>query len=172
MIGLTSSELYNSIFNITAGINKFELYADLSDEFSFTELKDELEEILGFSDIRPEHVQHEILGPRIIIAYKKLESEKRQTGDCYYVFLMGYARSPFRDFRSFLKIVVGLDEEDIQLISKQYNSNVLSYEIPAGIYSIKNNSETIYIIGDLEGTLQIEYYNNSMKTKLLSTRFG
>ena len=29
---------------------------------------------------------------------------------------MGYARSPFRNFESFLRIVVGSDEDDIQLI--------------------------------------------------------
>ena len=34
---------------------------------------------------------------------------------------MGYARSPFRDFGSYLRIIVGLDEDYIQLISKQYN---------------------------------------------------
>ena len=29
---------------------------------------------------------------------------------------MGYARSLFRDFEIYLRIVVGLDEDDIQLI--------------------------------------------------------
>ena len=32
---------------------------------------------------------------------------------------MGYARSPFRDFENYLRIVVGLDEDDNQLILKQ-----------------------------------------------------
>ena len=36
---------------------------------------------------------------------------------------MGYARSPFRDFEGFLRNVVGSDEDDIQLISKQNNAN-------------------------------------------------
>ena len=39
---------------------------------------------------------------------------------------MAYARSPFRDFESYLRIVVGLDENDIQLILKQYNSKFVT----------------------------------------------
>ena len=42
---------------------------------------------------------------------------------------MGYARSPSRDFESYLKIVVGLDEDDIRLILKQYNRNFATYEL-------------------------------------------
>ena len=66
MIGLTSLEVYNSIYNITKTINKFELYTDTFDDFSFTELKDELEEIFNNSDTTPYHLQHEIIGPRSI----------------------------------------------------------------------------------------------------------
>ena len=32
------------------------------------------------------------------------------------LLLLGYARSEFRDFESYLRIVVGLDEGDIQLL--------------------------------------------------------
>ena len=85
---------------------------------------------------------------------------------------MGYARSPFRDFESYLRIVVGLDEEDIQLILKQYNSNFVTYELSAGNYTIKDISEVVYTMGDHEGTLKIEYDDISMKTKLILTRFG
>ena len=35
MLGLTDLETYNSIFNITKENNKFELYTDTFDEFSF-----------------------------------------------------------------------------------------------------------------------------------------
>ena len=45
------------------------------------------------------------------------------------IFLIGYARSPFRDFESYLRIVVDLDEDDIQLISKQYNSDSVTYKL-------------------------------------------
>ena len=93
--------------------NKFELYTDTFDEFSFQEFKDELEEFLNISNILSEHLQDDLLGPRIISASKKLETEKRQT-DGYYMLLFGYARSPFRDFEIYLRIVVDLDEDDIQ----------------------------------------------------------
>ena len=46
MLGLTSLEVYKDILNKTEENNKFELFTDTVDEFSFTKLKDELEEIL------------------------------------------------------------------------------------------------------------------------------
>ena len=49
--------------------------------------------------------------PRILSADKNLETEKKQT-DGYYRLLMGYARSTFRDFKGYLRNVVGLDEDD------------------------------------------------------------
>ena len=75
MIGLITLEVCNSIFNIIVENNKFELYTDTFDEFSFSELKDDLEEILSISDVTPQHLQHEIIGPRIIEAYRKLRLE-------------------------------------------------------------------------------------------------
>ena len=59
MIGLTSLEVHNFVFDINTTNNKFELNADDFDEFSFEELKDELEEILNISDLTPYHLQHE-----------------------------------------------------------------------------------------------------------------
>ena len=56
MIDLIDSEIYNSIFNITKENNKFELYTDTFDEFSFTELEDEVGEILGISNITDAHL--------------------------------------------------------------------------------------------------------------------
>ena len=90
MLGLTGLGFYNSIFQITEENNKFELYTDTFDEFSFEELKDELEEFLNSSDITSSHQQHELIGPRIIQAYKKLESEKSRTHG-YVILLTGYA---------------------------------------------------------------------------------
>ena len=87
---------------------------------------------------------------------------------------MGYAgsRSPFRDFESYLRLVVGLDEDVVQLILKQYDSNFVTYEFLPGNHTIKENAEAVYTMGDLEGTLQIEYDDLSMKKKLILTRFG
>ena len=84
---------------------------------------------------------------------------------------MVYARSPFRDFESYLAIVVGLDD-DIQLILKQYNENFITHHLSPGIYSIENISKAVYTMGDNERTLQIEYDDDTMKTKLILTRFG
>ena len=112
MIGLASWELYNSVFDINKTNNKFELYTDTFDVFSFEELKDEVEEILNFSHIKDGHLQDETIGPRIISTYKRLETEKRMA-DGFIILLMDYARSRFRDFESYVRIVVGLDEDDI-----------------------------------------------------------
>ena len=113
MIRLTSLEVYNSIFNITNENNKFDLYRE-TDKFGFLELNDELEEILNISHISQEHLDDEIIGPRFIDEFSKLSHEKNYS-DGYSIIIMGYVRLPFRDFESYLRIVVGLDE-DIQLI--------------------------------------------------------
>ena len=47
---------------------------------------------------------------------------KNSSIDGYILLLRGYARSPFREFESCIRIVVDLDEDDNQMISKQYNS--------------------------------------------------
>ena len=76
MIGVTSLEVYISIFNISEENIKFELYTDNIDEFSFEDFKDELEEIFSISDITSYHLQYEKIGPRNIEAYRKLRLEK------------------------------------------------------------------------------------------------
>ena len=77
VIGLTNLKVYNSFYEITEEINNFELYTDNFDDFSFTELKDELEEILDILNITHEHLQDKIIGPRINKTYKKL-GQKRE----------------------------------------------------------------------------------------------
>ena len=44
---------------------------------------------------------------------------------------MGSAGSPNRDFESYVRILVGLDEDDVQLILKQFNSflSLLNYHL-------------------------------------------
>ena len=77
MIGLTNLEVYNSIFNITEENNKFELYRDMTAKFGFLELKDDLEEILNIPHITNEHLDDELIGPRILDEYIKLSNEKK-----------------------------------------------------------------------------------------------
>ena len=143
MIELVSLELYNSIFDITEENIKFELCTGyLEDEFSYTQLKDKVAEVLGLSDITPEELEHEIFGPKYIEIYRKLSTEKSQT-DGFYLLLRDYDQSPFRDFEIYLRIVVGLVEDDIQLILKQYNSKFTTYKISLGAYTFKDLSEVL-----------------------------
>ena len=109
--------------------------------------------------------------PGIIETYKKSRLEKTST-DGFIVPLMSYARSSFRDFESCLRLVVGLDEDDIQLILKQYNSNFVTYELSRGIDTIEDTSEAVYTMGDFKGTRQIEINDVNMKTKPNLPRFG
>ena len=79
MIGLVSLEVYNSIFNITEENNKFELFTGyLEDEFSYNQLKDNVAEVLGLSDITPKELKLETFGLNVIKTYRKLSTEKNQ----------------------------------------------------------------------------------------------
>ena len=80
-----------------------------------------LPKFLVFSKKLPRLLQLDVVGPHITKAYEKIRSEKSST-DSYLILLMGYARSPFRDFESYLRTVIGLDEKDLQLILKHNNS--------------------------------------------------
>ena len=178
MVGLTDLDVYNSVFNITEENNKFDIYRDSSNKFGFIELKDELEEILNIPHISQEHLQDDEIGPRIIDEYYKLSHEKINT-DGYMIILLGYSRSLFRDFEGYLRIVVGLEEEDIQLILKQYNSHFITYELTPGIYTIQDISDVIHTFSGHSEIIQIEYDDISMKTKIIlkfknddKTKFG
>ena len=171
MLGLLDLEVYNSIFNITKEKNKFELYTDTFDESSFEELKNEVGEILNIPEITDSHLEDETLSPLIIDTYQKLRSDKT-SHDGYIVLLMGYARSPFRDFESYLRIKVGMEENDIQLFSKQYNEKFITCELDPGNNTIEDLKKAVYPLGDHEGTLQIAYDDLDKKVKLILTQFG
>ena len=171
MLGLIDLEVYNSIFNITKENNKFELYTDSFDEFSFPELKDEVEEILNISNITDDHLEDETLALRIAETYWKLRSDKT-SHDGYTILLTGYANSSFRDFESYLRIFVGLEEDNIRLILKQYKEKFFTYELDPGNYTIEDLQKAVYPFGDHENTLQIEYDDLNKKINLILTRFG
>ena len=136
MIGLTSLETYNSSFEITEENNKLVFYTErLDSEFSYTELKDKAAEMLGRSDISSEDLALEILGPDNIQIYRKLSTEKSQI-EGFYILLKSYLQTPFRDFESYLRILTGLNEDDIRLILKQYNSNFKTYQVSPGAYTL------------------------------------
>ena len=80
---------------------------------------------------------------------------------------MGYARSLFRDTESYPRIIVVLDKDDILLILKQYNANFVTYELDPSCYLIKDLQEAVHLLGYHRGTLQIQYDDISLKTKLI-----
>ena len=63
MIRLTALEVYISIFNMTKQNKKFELYADVYNEFTFMKLEEELDEIFDNTDIALNQLQDEKTGP-------------------------------------------------------------------------------------------------------------
>ena len=169
--GLIDLEVYNSVFIITKENINFELYTAIFDEFPFLELKDELEEILNIPTFTDSHLEHETLVPRIVETYWKLRSDKT-SHDGYIILLMGYARSPFRDFEGYLRIVIGSKEDNIRLILKQYNEKFVTYKLDPGNYTIEDLQEAVYPLGDHENTLPIKYDDINKKVELILTRFG
>ena len=105
-------------------------------------MKDKVAEVLGLSNVSTEDLEHKIYGPIIIKTYRKLITEKSQT-DGYYIILFSYMHSSFRDFESYLNISSPLEENDIQLILKQYISKFTTYKIPPGLYTFKALSEVL-----------------------------
>ena len=67
-----------------------------------------------------------------------------------------------------MRIVVGLDEKDIQLNLKQYNSHFIIYELSPEIYTIQDNSDAVRTFAGHNETSEIEYDYIIMKTKLIS----
>ena len=77
MIGLTSLEVYNSLFNITEQNNQFEFYKDNCDDFSFAKLKHAFEESSKIPDISLEDLQNDT-GPIVISMNRKLQLKKNE----------------------------------------------------------------------------------------------
>ena len=166
MLGLVDLEVYNSIFNITEEINKFEIDRDTPTKFQFLDLKDELEEILGIPHITRDHLLDDETASRIIDEYHKLSQEKKYS-DGYTILLLNYSRSKFRDFESYLRIGVGLDEKDFQLILKDCNSHFITYQLSPGIYTIKDISDVVQTFSGHSDIIEIEYNDISMKTEII-----
>ena len=79
MIGLTDLEVYNSIFNITAENNKFELYKfpdEKAGGVTYENVRDEIEKDLDIEDITANDLQDDIIGPIIIEEYRKQVAKK------------------------------------------------------------------------------------------------
>ena len=85
---------------------------------------------------------------------------------CLYYTFKNYARSPFWDSESYIRSVIGLDEDVIHFVNYQIISNFVICEIPPGIYTTKDISEAVYTMAD-RGTPRIEYDIISLETKLI-----
>ena len=66
-----------------------------------------------------------------------------------------------------MRIVVGLDEDDIQLILEEYNSNFVTYRLSPGIYTIQDISDVVQTFSGHKEIIEIEYDDISMKTKII-----
>ena len=148
MIGLTDLEVYNSIFNIAEENNKFELYKFPDDKISgvtYEKVKGEIERDLDISDITPEDLQDDIIGPIIIEEYRE-QVTKRMNDEQYMIILAIYTSSIFQDFESFLRTQIDLVEDDIKLVLDEYNSNFITYELEPDIYSYRDIAEAVFYI--------------------------
>ena len=66
-----------------------------------------------------------------------------------------------------MRIRVGLDEEDIQLILKEYNSLFITFELSPGFYTIQDISDAVHTFSGHSDIIEIEYDDISMKTKII-----
>ena len=66
-----------------------------------------------------------------------------------------------------MRIRVGLDEEDIHLILKEYKSHFITYELSPGIYTIQDISDVVQTFSGHSDIIEIGYDDISMKTKII-----
>ena len=85
MIGLTSLEVFNSIFNILEEKNKFELHKfpdEKAGGFSCTKVSDEIERDLDVSDTTAATLQDDIIAPKVFVGNRE-QITKRMEDDGY-----------------------------------------------------------------------------------------
>ena len=143
MIGLPGFEVCKSIFNITEESNKFEIYTFpdwKTGGITCEKVKDEVEKHLDVSYITATDLQNEIKGPNIF-EDKRKEVSKRMKSDKHMNNLANYTSFVYQGFESYLGTEVDLVENDIRLVLVGFNSSVITYEIPPGIYTFKDLSE-------------------------------
>ena len=125
MIGLTSLEVYNSVFNNTDENNTFELYKFPDEKISgisYERVRDEIEKDLDNSVITATDLQDDIIGPIIIDEYRE-QVRKRMNDVGVMNIISGCNRSIFQDFESYLRTEVDLVEDGIKLVLDEYNSS-------------------------------------------------
>ena len=174
MLGFTSLEVYNSIYNKTEENNKIELYKfpdDKSGAISFEKVREEIEKDLDITDITATDLQDEIIVPVIIDEYREQVTKRIEDG-ALMNFLAGYHTSVFQDFEACLRTKIDLVENDIRLVLDKHNSNFLTYEIQPGIHNSKDLSSALFNILQPEhpassNVIVIEFDDITEKTKLV-----
>ncbi len=126
---------------------------------------------MDIESISAEDLQDEIIGPIIFEEYNE-QVTKRMNDEQYMNILAIYISSVFQDFESFLRTRIDLVEDDIKLVLDEYNSSFNNYEIQPGIYTVKDISEALFNIIQIEypgpsNVIVIEYDDITMKTKLV-----
>ena len=114
MIGLTSLEVLNSIFNKTQQNKNFKLYKSLDERNAgvlYEKVRDEIGKDLGVSDITPADLQDDIIAPINFEEYRE-EVAKRMKNGGYMNILAEYHSSIFPDFESYLRTENDLVEDD------------------------------------------------------------
>ena len=71
-----------------------------------------------------------------------MSKEENQTNG-YYIIIFCCGKSPLRDFESYFRNLAGLNEDDIQLILKQYNSKFFTYKISSGLCTYTELAEVL-----------------------------
>ena len=113
MIGLTSLEIYNSVF-ITTEAKKFfcrspEWVRPERDEVP----KNTIEKTLDLSDFSPNYLRDETIG---ILSFETDKTvNKGKTGDGYAMFLMGYNKSVHQDLENYVR-TAKIPKVDVMLI--------------------------------------------------------
>ena len=174
MSGLTSLEVYSSVFNITEENIKLELYIFPDSKIggiSYEKVKDEIEKNLVFSDITATGFQNEIIGPIIIKEYREKVTE-RVNDDKYMPILAGYVKSIFEEFEKYLRTEVDLVEDGIGLVLDEYNSSFVTYKLQPGIYTCKDLTESVYNVLQPKNVASnnvniIEFDDITIKNKLV-----
>ena len=126
---------------------------------------------MKITDITASNLQDDIVASIIIDEYRE-QVTKRMKDVGYMNILADYNSSILQDFESYLRTVVDLVEDDIQLVLDEYNSSFITYELQPAFYIFKDISEALFIIFQSEypgpdNVIDIEFDDISRKTTLV-----
>ena len=110
----------------------------IESEVLYEDVKDGTEKARCFSVISDDDLQDETTGPLIIRYYYNLFEH-----DGNGVLLRGYFQCKFHEIEIYLRTKKDLTEDYIELILKQYNSNLITYEIHPMFYTTADSENIL-----------------------------